>query len=267
MQILFNNDFRAEISLFDTDLANIIRQMYQHLQYIKLSFRERDNPFYSYKFTYTEIVNQLVNYGKLVSVDVDTGRCLQYDQQYFNELHEIYEKKYNGVTAWLDFHEHIHLCEQYITKPPMSLILDYREKAGPLKKKFDIEWLKDSVTQVCPGDVYLRWAELGKIPYTYWENNEPNDITRMCKLAKPWNILYATVSVALEDIDLLANKNINMFNQWWVQYHDQWCKHWQIPNWPIQYQFGMIKIGKTSMVEEIKNMLQNNIYPTRVLLS
>jgi hypothetical protein len=203
----------------------------------------------------------------VVSVDVDAALCLANDQQYFNYLHTIYEKNYNGTTDWLNFHEHIHLCETYFTKPPMCLILDHRETAGPLKTKFNIDWLKDSVTQVCPGDVYLRWAELGKIPYEYWTNNEPNDITRMCELAKPWNILYATVSVALENIDLLAGKNIDAFNTWWVQYHDQWCEHWQIPNWPIHYQYGMIKIGKISKVEEIKILLNENIYPINVVLS
>ena len=115
MQILFNNDSRIEISLFDTEPANTIRRMYYHLQHVELSFRENDDPFYTYKFTYNEVVDRLVKYGKIVLVNVDPDRCLQHDQQYFNDLHEIYEKKYNGVTDWLNFHEHIHLCEKYVT--------------------------------------------------------------------------------------------------------------------------------------------------------
>jgi hypothetical protein len=268
VQILFNNNTQIELTLFDTAPSNQIQSMYRHLQSIDLVFRNGDNPFYTHEYTYGELVNQLAYYGKRVSVDVDTTLCLANDQQYFNSLHEIYEKKYNGLTDWLNFHEHIHLCENYgKNKESMCLILDHREKAGLLKKKFDIEWLKDSVTQVCAGDVYVRWAELGKMPYTYWANNEPNDIARMCELAKPWNTLYATIRVALENIDLLADKNIDAFNTWWAQYHDQWCEHWQIPSWPIQYQYGMIKIGKVSKVEEITKLLKNKIYPTNIFLS
>lgn len=267
MEIRFNNNTRIKLDLFDTDPANQIRRMYQHLRSIDLVFRDRDNPFYTHKSTYNKLIDRLVSNGKVVSVNVDTDRCLANDQQYFNHLHEIYEKNYNGITDWLNFHEHIHLCEDYFKKSKMCLILDHREKAGPVAKKFNIEWLKDSVTQVSTGDVYLRWAELGKIPYDYWANNEPNNITRMCELAKPWNILYATVSVALDNIDLLAGKNINAFNTWWAQYHDQWCEHWQITNWPIEYQYGMIKIGKVSKVNEIKQLLKEKIYPTNVFLS
>jgi hypothetical protein len=267
VQILFNNDSRIEISLFDTEPANTIRRMYHHLQHVELSFREKDDPFYTYKFTYTEVVNRLVHYGKIVSVEVDPARCLQHDQQYFNKLHKIYEKKYNGVTDWLNFHEHIHLCEQYITKPLMSLILDHREKAGPLNKKFQLEWLKESSTQICTGDVYLGWAELGKFPYQYWRDNEPNDLARMCELVKPWNTLRSTIHVGLENINILTNLKIDEFNSWWSIYENAWCDYWKIPSWPLEYQLGIIPVGKVSKVSEIKNMLQNNIYPTKVLLS
>jgi len=267
VQILFNNACQVEISLFETQPADAIRCMHRHLQHVDLSRRERDDPFYTYKFTYTEVVNQLVKYGKIVSVVVDSARCLQHDQQYFNELHEIYEKKYNGITDWLNFHEHIHLCERYITKPPMSLILDHREKAGPLNKEFQFEWLKESSTEICAGDVYLEWAELGKSPYRYWLNNEPNDLTRMCELVKPWHTLRSIIHVGLENINILENLKIDEFNSWWSIYENAWCDYWKIPSWPIEYQHAIIKIGKVSKVTEIKNMLQNNIYPTRILLS
>ena len=164
------------------------------------------------------------------------------------------------------FHEHIHICEQYFTAEPLILILDYREKSGLLEKKFNISWLQESTTQLKTGDVYLQFSELGKTPYTYWKDKEPNDINRMCELAKPWVLLKPKVHVALEDIDRLADKTANEFNQWWSNYHLDWCKFWNLPTWTLEMQYGVIKFGKIDNIEFLKTQIDNKIFPKKIIL-
>jgi len=175
-------------------------------------------------------------------------------------------KKYNGDFAWLDFHEHIHMCELYFKESGYSFCIDYREKSGLLEKPMAPDWLINSQTTVQAGDVYVQWSELGKTPYHYWKNNEPNDIKRMYELAKPWLKLRPKIYVALDNMDKLKNIQCNEFAAWWKDYHDEWTRHYNISSWDIKNIFGVSVFGKTTQVELLKEQLKNNAVPVRVTL-
>ena len=119
--------------------------------------------------------------------------------------------------------------------------------------------------QTQAGDVYVAWAELGKIPYTYWEDQESNDINRLCELCKPWLILRPQLRIALEDFDMLGYKDTVGFNKWWADYHDVWCQHWNISNWTVENMFACIVIGHTN-ANQITQLLKNKIHPQMVRL-
>ena len=181
-------------------------------------------------------------------------------------IYEIYEKNYNGDPAWLNFHEHIHLCEKNNNVDRSNFLhIDYREKSGMLERPFDFDWLKYSTTKIKAGDVFVRWAELGKTPYTYWKNGEPDDTTRMCKLIKPWLILKPKICVALEDIDTLKNIESQEFESWWKQHSEIWCRHWNIPTWTLTDIFSAVVFGRVEDFEKIKEKLKNAITPTKIL--
>lgn len=266
MKLIFSENQTIDLSIDNTPLGRTYQQIYKNLSRVPIPWRHWDNPFYQDTLTYPELVENLVKYGQQMLVDVDPLRCLDRDQLYFNQLHKIYEKNYRGDPGWLDFHEHIHMCETHSKKYKKVLCIDYREKAGLLEKNMDPDWLDSTRTALQAGDVYVRWSELGKTPYSYWMNNEPDDISRMCELVKPWLKLRPKIYIALEDTNLLENIERGKFESWWKKYHTDWVTHWGISRWTVENMFGVSVFGKTTQVELLKDQLKNNLIPTKVSL-
>lgn len=267
MQILFKNGVQIPIELNNSPAQNTLLQMFKHLQHVPLDFLGPDYPGQFIGKTLDNLVDSVVAFGQKLSVDVDREKCLSRSQEYFNFLHKIYEKNYNGDSDWLMFHEYIHLCEYFIQDSlDNRMDINYREKTGLLNKPFDMNWMKSATTKVQAGDVYIHWAELGKIPYLYWKHNEPNDANRLCELSKPWLKLHPILTVAFGDKDFLTNKHIEEFNIWWKDYSEQWCRHWGIPKWSIEDQYSVIVIGHINQYNQAVELLKQQIYPIKIQL-
>jgi hypothetical protein len=267
MQIVFSNGETVDLILNQTPVALIYQKIYKHLQHVPVPFRDWDSPFYFYNHSLQQIVNKLVMYAEKVNVPIDQQRCLAQDQNYLNSIHKIYEKNYNGDPAWLDFHEHIHLCEEEHPRRLKNLQIDYREKSGLLERPFDYNWLEHATTKIKAGDVFVRWSELGKTPYSYWDNDEPDDMLRMQELIKPWIKLKPIIFVALEDKDLQKNpKEFAEFESWWAQYSEELCKYWNIPLWALNNMSKFLVLGKVVDIDTIITPLKNNAKPIRVIL-
>jgi hypothetical protein len=263
VQIVFSNNTAVDLILEPTPLAAVYQKIYKHLGQVPVPFRDWDHPFYCN--TLTELVDQLILYASKVSVTVCRESCLNQDRDYFNAIHKIYENNYNGDPAWLNFHEHIHMCERWPVQESI-LTIDYREKSGMLEQPFDIAWLENATTEIKAGDVFVEWAELGKTPYYYWKNNEPADITRMCELAKPWLTLRPKIIVALADIDTMHNVDVLEFESWWKQHSEEWCRHWNISSWSTVDMFSVVRLGHAPEFANIIEQLKNNNTPTKILL-
>jgi hypothetical protein len=266
MQIVFSNGKTVDLILNQTPMADVYQNIYKHLGNAPIPFRDWDNPFYFSNMTHQELVEKLILYASKVHVPIDRECCLTQDQNYLNDMHKIYEKNYNGDPSWLDFHEHIHLCETKHVQTLKILRIDYREKSGMLEKPFDYKWLKNATTKIKAGDVFVNWAELGKTPYSYWKNNEPNDTIRMRELIKPWIKLRPNIMVALEDIDTLKNVEVEKFESWWAQHSQPLCQYWNIPAWSTTDIFSATVFGQVPNFETITTQLKNNHKPVKVLL-
>jgi hypothetical protein len=262
MRILFDDNTSVFFDLLDCDLAPIYGRIISHLRHLDIPFRDWDNPY-----NLKDPVTRLIEFGTRLKITVDRLRCEQKDQDYLNFLHEVYEKNY--VTCpdprWLDFHEQIHLCENFGASQ-CFLQIDYRDKAGLLEKPFDMSWLKSGKTRVRAGDVFVRWAELGKPPYIYWRDKEPDDITRIKELAKPWLKLRPMLLVALQDHDFGVSSD--EFEQWWEQYHAEWCAHWNISKWDLVDMRSVLIFGRMSpeQLQMLSTLLINDCRPRRVTL-
>jgi hypothetical protein len=263
VQIVFSNNTTVDLILEPTPLAAVYQKIYKHLSHVPVPFRRWDYPFYCN--TLEELVEQLILYAGKVSVTVCRQSCVDQDQDYFNRIHKIYENNYNGDPAWLNFHEHIHMCERWPVQK-LKLVIDYREKSGMLERPFDSAWLKNATTKIKAGDVYVEWAELGKTPYGYWEDRESNDMARMCELAKPWLTLRPKIVVALEDIDTLTNIDVRAFESWWKPRSKEWCRHWNLSDWSTVDMFSVVRLGQAPEFKNIIEQLKNNITPTKILL-
>jgi hypothetical protein len=209
-------------------------------------------------------VENLINYARKLLITVEKEKCS--DQEYLNYLHKIYEKNYDGKPEWLDFHEHIHICELGYEKIPKIIAIDYREKAGALTKKIEKNMMSGLQTTVKKGQLFTKWSELAKTPYTYYIDKEPNDIKRICELIKPWLLLRPKICIALEDYNLVPQKNLDEFNLWWNIFSVEWCKHYDLEKYDINDIFGVSIIGYTDNSEKIDNLLKQNILPNKVSL-
>lgn len=270
MHIQFQDGIQVPISLNSSDLAEVIKKIFKHLQHVALPFRDRDSYLYILKSDQSHLVDQLIKNGQLLDIFVDREKCMAQDQEYLNHLHKIYECNYDGDPIWLDYHEYIHLCEFKFTPHKKIINLDFREKAGLLEQKFDMSWLKTSTTKLNPGDVFVSWAELGKTPFAYWKNNEPDDLDRLCQLAKPWLKLRPKMSVAFEKIDHLQlvqnDESADKFNEWWSHYHDAWCDYWEIDSWSLSDMFSYNVVGHIDDLSAVENRLMSGVYPCKVTL-
>jgi hypothetical protein len=266
MKLIFSDNQTVDLVLNDNPLTPVYQKIYKHLSSVLIPFRPWDNPYFCDHITYTEQVDNLISYAHKISIDIDRKKCLDQDQMYFNMIHKIYEQNYDGDPAWLDFHENIHLCEMYFMKRKNFLVIDYREKSGLLEKPMQPDWLMNVTTKITAGEIFVNWAELGKTPYSYWKNNEPNDIERICQLAKPWLKLRPKIHIALRDIDTLEDVQQDEFNHWWQQHRERWNAHWNLPAWDFDNMFGVSVLGNTPQLTLLNNQLKNNAVPLYVKL-
>lgn len=266
MHIKFTNGTNIGIDLLDGPVREHVTAFYKHLQFIDLPFTMADCSAY---FCDTDTkIDQLHRAADSLGIEIDRQRCIEVDQDYFNYLHGIFEKNYVPENAkWLAFHDAIHLCENLDGKDArLRLRLRYQELSGPLLHAFDRGWMPHTTTKVQAGDVYLSWQELGKHPYGYWEDGEPNHMDRVLELVKPWLVLRPDLVVALKDMDFAAEKKQQEFMNWWESYRAQWCRHWGVPDWQFTDQYSVLPVGRIENFPELMKLLQTRVKPISVEL-
>jgi hypothetical protein len=270
MQIIFSNGEQIELVFNQSPIVPVYQKIYKHLQNVDVPFDDWDSPCYFYNHSLDQLVAKLVMYADKLGVPIDQKRCLDQDQGHLNALHEIYENSGDSGQQWSDFHRHLHMCEKdhaQETVMQKTLKIDYKHKSGLLEKPFDIKWLRYGQDKVKKGDVFICWQELGKTPYLYWSQDEPNDLVRMQQVIKPWITLKPNIYIALEDIDLKNDKkNLEEFEIWWNQYSQALCQHWNMLEWNTDDMFKCLVFGSVPDTTSINELLQNNAKPVRVIL-
>jgi hypothetical protein len=277
MNLFFNDGTSINVTLYNNTLTNYILRCFKHLQHVDIPFNKRDTPEFLLTTSVPDQVEDLVGYANELDIIVDQQKCLSLDQTYLNFLHQVYEKNYNGNPIWMDFHETIHILEKFSRDPDeiprgslslRELGIYYREAMGLLEQKFDESYQTDFVTQTKPGELYIAWAELGKTPFSYWQDKEPTNINRICELAVPWDKLKPYFFVSIDDQDLLVDytKKVNEFLAWWAPYKEDWCTHWNLNNWKWQDMFSVIPIGKVENFNGLVNAIDRGAVPKRVFL-
>ena len=270
MKLSFNDGTTINLTLYNNTLTSYIQHCFKHLQHVDIPFRKRDTCGFLLTTSANDQVEALINFANELDVTIDQQRCLSLDQTYLNSLHQAYEENYNGNPIWLDFHETIHILEEFSrgSLPNKELLIRYRETSGPLEQKFNESYQSEFVTKTKSGEFYIVWSELGKSPFNYWQDKEPNNITRICELVKPWDILKPHFFVSLDDQDLLEDytKSLDEFFDWWAPYKEDWCTHWNLNNWKWQDMFSVIPIGKVENINGLVNAIDRGAIPNRVLL-
>jgi len=264
MQIIFSDGNSVDLEIDPTPLGEVYQKIYKHLSHVPIPFKPWDNPWYRKTLALPKLVELLDMYARRVDVVVDLDLCLQQNQSHLNYLHKVFEEYSDGLSVWMEFHEHIHLCEQYHLPIFKYAMIDYRHLAGPLVKTMQPDWINTASTKIKAGEVFTCWSELGKVPYHYWRDGEPDDIDRLCALCKPWISMKPKIVIALEDIDGLTNVDVVNFEPWWNQRRLAWSQHWNRPDYTVEQMFSSVVFGRIPNYKLVVENFKNNILPTQI---
>lgn len=241
---------------------------FKHLQHVEIPWRPWEYLKWIEVSSLDQIQATLINLAEQVDIKVQPDQLN--DQQYLNFLHQLYEKGYNGQQKWTDYHELIHAVERKQSKNQHSgriqpvLEINYRHLAGPLKIKFQYDWLDSCQTKVKKGTVYLAWDELGKSPYSYFKDQEPNNSSRFIELSKPWLWLRPKLHIAIDDIDFSLLSIISGWADWYKDKHEIFCQHYQLPHWLLSDMYSVLPIGHMSDIDSLDKSIINGNRPKRI---
>lgn len=154
------------------------------------------------------------------------------NQKKLNQLHELYEKFHSLLSKKKDnsilykFHHAIHHYES-TSHEKNRIYVGWGVKEGPLTESFQCNPYYSGKLQ--KNNIYLPWAELGKTPFTYWENKEPSNQKRFNELSKPHITLRARFMIPLQN---QTPKKLNSkFLNWFKKYKNKWLKQYEVEKW------------------------------------
>ena len=262
------NSNKFTIQLYDNPIADFVSKCYYHLQHLDFTNNFYDNPYNDIRYNSDELDSQLVDIATQLGISIEKNKLKS--QQYLNYLHSLFEKGYDGKNAvWLSYHESIHIRERLNDDLFQSeyFRIDFRQKAGRLHKPFDRNFLEYGQTTINRGQCYLIWCELGKTPYVYFRDGEPDNLQRLCELAKPWLELKPILHISLQDKNFYKRyKKEVEFEQWFEKYKSDWCRHWNISNWSVKEMFSVIPVGEIDNIDLFDKTLQNKVTYIKVAL-
>ena len=263
MHLVLSNGKKFFLDLYPSFTRDIILRWFKHLQHVNIPWRPWDYEHHYLQKSLESIHDDLKDTAEKLELQIDMIRLG--DQQYLNELHMIYEREYDGSQQYTDFHEVIHSIERKYTHRSDYFRINFRHLAGPLKILFQYQWLEHTQLKVDPGTVFIEMDELGKSPYRYWLDKEPDNLERLTQLAKPWIWMRPRLVFALDQIGF-GTYDQEQFEKWFNQYKKAWCQHWNIPDWTIEHMRAKLPIGEVQDYQSLKEELTRGQVPCKLIL-
>lgn len=266
IKIIWPDKKSVDFVLFDNELSNWYYKCVSHLKNIPLQFGPRENPL-DITNSKDDLRRSLVQHFDFFKISVDFQKLSS--QNYLNELHDHYLKNFNASQEriaqkkWLQIHDLIHLIECNNSESGF-IWMDYKESAGPLIKKFDRQFLKNSTTVIKKGYCYLSAHELGKDLYRYWNDKEPNNIENICRISKPWLFLRPLIDIAIKNNEYKKHQD-TVFLSWLEKYRYEWCKHWSLSDWQPQELSAFIPVGYIEDIDLLLERFAKLDYPVKMI--
>lgn len=164
-------------------------------------------------------------------------------QQYLNDLHELFECNHDSFpkekrSILYKFHYSVHYSQENYINDYFGI--GWGVKEGPLTEKIRCySQYTDSIEQ---GNLYLEWNELGKRPYRYWKEKEPNDKKRFNELCIPHINLRARFSIPYRS---MSPKTFSPeFINWFDEYKADWLNMHHLQDWTPLHEFGSVPVGE-----------------------
>lgn len=170
-----------------------------------------------------------------------------YDQQDLCAMHDVYVEMARDPAC--DTHnetyclnKYIHLCEHTLDGPcslPYSAIA-WGTNDGLTMQDFDIDPYKFYTLDIVPGNIYLYWAEVGKKPFEYWYNNDPDNAEHFLSLTRPHVSWSSHCKIALTPA---GSKLPAEFVKWFEPYKQPFLDKWHLDDWTVLHEFGAIELA------------------------
>jgi hypothetical protein len=257
------------IELWDNPVSEWYWDCTKYLQHLELSFNVRKNPYHPLVNDSSALTNLLTNKALELALLVIPEKLT--DKTYLNYLHTVYVDHVSRPgfdVGWLEFHDLLHALETSVGSNlrTKDIWIDFEERAGPLIKKFDRALLKYATVTREPGVCYIAHHELGKDPFTYYNDREPRDIDTMCQLMKPWIDLKPALNIETS-WDSLHHRFRDVekdFATWFGPYRQAWCDYHELDDWCTDEIFMAIPIGRTQDVSTLIDAFSKQDYPVKI---
>ena len=244
--VTFDNNLDVIYHPYNSVLANIWTEKIKHLQNVPLDPVESEHEDLS---NIHSIYNEFCRFAGIDPIDIKT-----LDQKKLNQLHKIYEDQHDTLSrkknnsVFYKFHRAIHFCEDGISESKIRG--GWGTYEGMLTTKFKCyDFYEDKIIQ---NNIYLPWAELGKKPLNYWDNQEPNDQERFNALAKPHTTFRAQFFIATTNIDPTPLED--EFIEWFGKYKEQWLKFHNIKKWDHIDEYSAPLLAETDYKGDLRGL-------------
>ena len=157
----------------------------------------------------------------------------EYTQEDCNLLHAFtidhqYEHDIEIRNIFHRLHRKIHLLEKVFSNSIKDCLdVEWGEKGGPLTTQHERSLYQYYDLKLYAGNIYHRWAEFGKTPYTYWKNKDIDDQRHFLNTCRPHMTFRPGFSLCISDI---TYEDFNEeFERWFDRYRRPWQEKYNLP--------------------------------------
>jgi len=239
-----NKDIDVEYELHDSLLAEKWIKKIKHLKRVTIDSVESNIIDVS---NIQDIYKEFCEFANLEPMGIEP-----LDQSKLNKLHKIYEEQHETLSRIKNneilykFHHSIHYNEN-VKGSKDQLVVGWGVYEGPLTEQFDCySYYADKIEK---NNIYLPWAELGKKPFAYYTDKEPNNQKRVNELCKPHITFRAKFFISLKDIT--PSKFTPDFSKWFDQYKQAWFKAYKIQEYTPIHEHSAPMLAHTNNKQDL----------------
>ena len=239
-----NKDIDVEYELHDSLLAEKWIKKIKHLKRVTIDSVESNIIDVS---NIQDIYKEFCEFANLEPMGIEP-----LDQSKLNKLHKIYEEQHETLSRIKNneilykFHHSIHYNEN-VKGSKDQLVVGWGVYEGPLTEQFDCySYYADKIEK---NNIYLPWSELGKKPFAYYTDKEPNNQKRVNELCKPHTTFRAKFFISFKDIT--PSHFTPDFSKWFDQYKQAWFKAYKIQEYTPIHEHSAPMLAHTNNKQDL----------------
>ena len=239
-----NKDIDLDYELHDSLLAEKWVKKIKHLKRVSIDLVESEIIDVS---DIQNIYKEFCDFANLTPMAIDP-----LEQNTLNKLHKIYEEQHEKLSSVKNneilykFHHSIHYHED-VSEGISQIVVGWGIREGLLTEQFPCHlYYADRIEK---NNIYLPWAELGKKPFHYYTDNEPDNEARMIELCKPHTTFRAKFFISLKDIT--PSEFTPDFIKWFDQYKQAWFKAYQIEDYAPIHEHSAPMLAHTNNKQDL----------------